>query len=110
MHATPGSTMATSTDSLSSNRLQRRLEHSLLALFAVAVCGGLTLMAARPLPAGEQLAAANPTQALTPHTLATPAALATDAANLPQPQRKRAHVRRSHQTLAMPYFSFAAGN
>lgn len=101
MHTTPGS-MA----SRFASRLQRRLEHSLLALFAVAVCAGLALMAARPVPTGSDLAAASPN--LSHH--AAPSALAVDAAPSPTPQRKRTHVRRSHQTLAMPYFSFAAGN
>ena len=105
MHATSGSTMATSMTTLPASRLQRRLDHCLLALFAVAVCAGLTLIAARPLPAGAGLAAENPS-----NELMAPAALMTDAADSPQPQRKRTHVRRSHQTLAMPYFSFAAGN
>ena len=89
--------------SLPTSRLLRRLDRSLLALFAVALCAGLTLLAARPLPAGTDLASSSQTPTLME--------AATDsAATAPQPQRKRTHVRRSRQTLAMPYFSFAAGN
>ncbi len=84
-------------------RLHKRLEHGVLALLAIAACAGLALMAARPLsaPGGDAAAAGLPVQA-TPATHLTADVQAT--------QRKRTHVRRSRQTLAMPYFSFAAGN
>jgi hypothetical protein len=83
-------------------RVHKRFEHGLLALLAIAACAGLALMAARPLPAAS---AAEPTGA--------PASALPDAtmtADEPTPARKRNAIRRSRQTLAMPYFSFAAGN
>lgn len=83
-------------------RLHRRFEHGLLALLAIAACAGLVLMAARPLPDPTLVGAAG----------APPSAMpATDATGGDHvPPRKRPAIRRSRQSLATPYFSFAAGN
>ena len=104
-----------------------RFHNSLLALFAVAVVSATSLMAARPLPAPRPLAlvaadAVVAEVAIDEAMLADIAVQATrdaieisvqspaegfDADPAPAP-KPRKHNRRSRQTLAMPYFSFAA--
>lgn len=98
-----------------------RFHNSLLALFAVAVVSAMSLMAARPLPASGPLALGAEV-AVDEAMLADIAVQATrdaieisvqspregfDADPAPAP-KPRKHNRRSRQTLAMPYFSFAA--
>ena len=104
-----------------------RLHNSLLALFAVAVVSAASLMAARPLPAPPPIAlaaadaviaeiavdealladiAVQATRDAMEITVQSPAE-GLDAETAPAP-KPRKHNRRSRQTLAMPYFSFAA--
>ena len=97
-----------------------RLHNSLMALFAVAVASALTLLAARPLPPNpsEGVVAYAASDAPGYGVAAAPdkvvvrivlPAVSGDAAGEAQAQRKpRKTIRRSRQTLAMPYFSFAA--
>lgn len=104
-----------------------RLHNSLLALFAVAVVSAASLMAARPLstPSPAALVAADAVIAEVAANEALVADIAVqatrdaieisvqspaegfDAEAAPAP-KPRKHNRRSRQTLAMPYFSFAA--
>ena len=104
-----------------------RLHNSLLALFAVAVVSAASLIAARPLPAPSPVAvvaadavvadvaidealladiAVQATRDAIEISVQSPAhGLDAEAAPAPKPRK---HNRRSRQTLAMPYFSFAA--
>lgn len=82
-------------------RLHKRFEHGLLALLIIAALAGLALMAARPLPAASAADAAGAPVSALPDT---------SAAGEHVSPRKRTTIRRSRQSLAMPYFSFAAGN
>lgn len=97
-----------------------RLHNSLLALFAVAVVSAASLIAARPLPAPSPVAvvaeiaidealladiAVQATRDAIEISVQSPAHGLDEAAPAPKPRK---HNRRSRQTLAMPYFSFAA--
>lgn len=84
-------------------RLHKRFEHGLLALLAIAACAGLALMAAGPVPDPLSGTAGAPASAL-------PDSSSSATGGEHVAPRKRPAIRRSRQSLAMPYFSFAAGN
>lgn len=110
-------------------RTRHKLHHSLVALLAVAVVSALSLLVARPLPApadGVALLVSAEAKAATGVLLAAEPQVAIQATEdaleitvesavdeleagaAPEPRKPRKPIRRSRQTLAMPYFSFAA--
>lgn len=108
-------------------RIRHKLHNSLVALLAAAAIPVLALLAARPLPApaaadalpmpearAQVLPAAEPSVSVraTGDALEVTIESATDAleAETAEPRKPRKAHRRSRQTLAMPYFSFAAGS
>lgn len=105
-------------------RTRHKLHNSLMALLAVATVTAFGLLAARPLPpapAGlvrtdvEAITAAVPgtevaVQATGDALEITVKAAVQDLDAAAEPRKPRKPTRRSRQTLAMPYFSFAARN
>ena len=105
-------------------RTRHKLHHSIMALLAVATVAAFGLLAARPLSSASAGLASAEVEAITAAVSGTEVAVQAtgdaleitvkaagrepDAGAGAEPRKPHKPTRRSRQTLAMPYFSFAA--